>query len=249
MASFATVKSDFVELLGKNADEKSSDIFATWYDVRGKQIKSYTYKQMWNEAGLIAYHLRHEWGIANGENGRQPRGTGARHKPHETMMGLIGGLTISAGLVEEETIRDDENDIGSVSVLDALSSVVPLVPQTTTPSNEQVFHTRRLYKNGEIYKGPFVDGMRHGEGAVCTREEGTKFCERYVSWHPCFVVLGFLRDVQYLHFSYFPRYPFFRFRSYLHNEQVINMVKMASNLEWSFAILLVYISLYHSLRA
>lgn len=115
------------------------------------------------------------------------------------MMGLIGGLALSAGLIEEESILDDENDIGSVSVLDTISSAVPTVSSfpmlyllydhnddeatdigiSACDSAHNDWHIKRYYENGEIYEGPFLNGMRHGDGAVSTRDDRSKFCGSY----------------------------------------------------------------------
>lgn len=41
-------------------------VYATWYDVHGKATDQYTYQKLWQDAGTIAHHLQHTWGVPKG---------------------------------------------------------------------------------------------------------------------------------------------------------------------------------------
>ena len=57
----------FIGQLRQTVDQKNDETFASWYDNQGRETNSYTYNQLWAEAGLIAYFLREEWGVEKGE--------------------------------------------------------------------------------------------------------------------------------------------------------------------------------------
>ena len=49
-------------------DKKGNEVFASWYGGRnGKCTSSATFKGLWEEAGVIAYHLRHVWKLQKGD--------------------------------------------------------------------------------------------------------------------------------------------------------------------------------------
>ena len=48
---------------------------------------------------------------------------------------------------------------------------------------------RKEYLNGEVYEGPVVHGLRHGEGAITIFKDGSKFSGRYVHFVKCFLIL------------------------------------------------------------
>jgi len=118
-------------------------------------------------------------------------------------MGLIGGLAKKAGFLHDE--NDDEHDIASISVLNSL----PSIPQVTFPTKARMLKISKLvsssreintetemeiekgvrvvlkkYRNGDIYDGPMLDGMRHGDDAFSIRADGSKFCGSYQSDEP-----------------------------------------------------------------
>lgn len=102
------------------------------------------------------------------------------------MLGLLGGFAKTAGLIEYD--NEDENDLTSPSMLSSLSYLedsIPSISQQVTESKsiseaetETDFVTKK-YKNGETYEGPMVDDMRHGDGAVSFRSDGSKFVGSY----------------------------------------------------------------------
>lgn len=110
------------------------------------------------------------------------------------MMGLIGGFAKAAGYLQDYS--DDENDLASISVLSSLSSImpdtphihvaVPSIPKSIDPETEVIITTKK-YANGELYEGPMMDGMRHGDGAVSIRADGSKFSGRLVSHRGIFL--------------------------------------------------------------
>ena len=48
---------------------------------------------------------------------------------------------------------------------------------------------RKEYLNGEVYEGPVLNGLRHGEGAITIYKDGSKFCGRYVHFVGSFISL------------------------------------------------------------
>lgn len=65
MASTAVVP--FLDLIRKTVNEKRDDVFATWYGSNGEPTNEYTFGKLWEEAGVIAHHLRNEWGLEKGD--------------------------------------------------------------------------------------------------------------------------------------------------------------------------------------
>ena len=49
--------------------ERHDQVFATWYDQDGKASDQYTFGEIWEEGGLIAYHLRsnQKWNLQKGD--------------------------------------------------------------------------------------------------------------------------------------------------------------------------------------
>lgn len=65
--AMTTNPSNFLERLQKVVDTNSDRTFAFWYDEKGKLTDQRTFQQAWDEAGLVAYHLRHTWKLQNGD--------------------------------------------------------------------------------------------------------------------------------------------------------------------------------------
>jgi len=113
------------------------------------------------------------------------------------MMSLIGGFAQTAGLIETDGNNSEsgsENDIANISVLSSISAVVPEVQKglsslsilsgTEEPAAPQNGLGSKIYPNGEKYEGPFMEGLRHGDGAFSVRRDGRKFSGRYESDEP-----------------------------------------------------------------
>ena len=47
--------------------DTAGKVFGTWYDNKGKVSKEYTFDALWQEAGVVAYHLRNKWGVKKGD--------------------------------------------------------------------------------------------------------------------------------------------------------------------------------------
>ncbi|CAB9525145.1 deoxyerythronolide-B synthase EryA1, modules 1 and 2 [Seminavis robusta] len=56
----------FLDLVRQVVQEQDTEAFATWYDGRGKQTDEYSFVRMWEEAGVIANHLR-KWNVEKGD--------------------------------------------------------------------------------------------------------------------------------------------------------------------------------------
>ena len=61
------VSMSFLEILNSVVANKKDKCFATWYDKKGSPTESYTFEQIWKEAGFIARNLRIERGLAKGD--------------------------------------------------------------------------------------------------------------------------------------------------------------------------------------
>ncbi|CAB9523597.1 Putative fatty-acid--CoA ligase FadD21 [Seminavis robusta] len=57
----------FLEKAKAVVEQKHNKIYATWYDIHGKPTDEKTFGQLWEEAGLIAHHLRNVWKIERGQ--------------------------------------------------------------------------------------------------------------------------------------------------------------------------------------
>lgn len=57
----------FLVLLRNTIAQNAGQIYATWYDSSGKAVNQYTFQEIWDEAGVIASYLQHEWGVRRGE--------------------------------------------------------------------------------------------------------------------------------------------------------------------------------------
>jgi acyl-CoA synthetase (AMP-forming)/AMP-acid ligase II/acyl carrier protein len=60
-------KSTFLQLLSKSVRNNEHKTFATWYDDHGKATNEYTFAELWEEAGTVAYTLRTEWELNKGD--------------------------------------------------------------------------------------------------------------------------------------------------------------------------------------
>lgn len=115
------------------------------------------------------------------------------------MMSLLGGFAQTAGLLEtDDNVSDagSESDIATISILSSISAVVPDVQkgfsslsilsgrenQTETQNGDG--SVTKIYADGEIYEGPLVKGLRHGDGAFSIRKDGSKFSGSYDSDRP-----------------------------------------------------------------
>ncbi|CAB9524879.1 Putative fatty-acid--CoA ligase FadD21 [Seminavis robusta] len=57
----------FFQQLRRTVEAKGDQVFATWYDKHGKVSEEWTFAQIWEDAGTIAYYLREEWGCQKGD--------------------------------------------------------------------------------------------------------------------------------------------------------------------------------------
>ena len=57
----------FPEILKEAVEKNGKKVFASWFDANGNTTNSYTFEQMWNEAGYIAYDLRINNGLLKGD--------------------------------------------------------------------------------------------------------------------------------------------------------------------------------------
>jgi acyl-CoA synthetase (AMP-forming)/AMP-acid ligase II len=58
----------FLSVIEENLRTTDKDtIYASWYDEKGRQSKSYTYHEIWEESGKVACYLSNVWGILKGE--------------------------------------------------------------------------------------------------------------------------------------------------------------------------------------
>ena len=48
----------FLGLICETVNKKQHNVFATWYNEKGKATEKYTFQDLWDEAGGIAYYLR-----------------------------------------------------------------------------------------------------------------------------------------------------------------------------------------------
>ena len=106
-------------------------------------------------------------------------------------MELMEGLVQT--IVQDEDASDDDDYLTENDMMDSMESIVPdsLPLQTSMPeieaSDDESEGTTgksnvitKKYANGEIYEGPMMNGMRHGENAVSIRADGSKYSGRYV---------------------------------------------------------------------
>ncbi|CAB9527913.1 Putative fatty-acid--CoA ligase FadD21 [Seminavis robusta] len=56
----------FLEMARDVVEAKREELFATWYDQKGKATNDHTFGSLWDEAGLIAYYLRNHWDVRKG---------------------------------------------------------------------------------------------------------------------------------------------------------------------------------------
>ncbi len=59
--------STFLEFLGRTIKRKENAVFATWYNGKGKATDSYTFREIWDGAGLFAHELRFTHELAKGD--------------------------------------------------------------------------------------------------------------------------------------------------------------------------------------
>ena len=59
--------SAFVELVQRTVDQNANRTFATWYNDQGKAIDDYSFADLWEEAGIVAHHLRVKWNLSKGD--------------------------------------------------------------------------------------------------------------------------------------------------------------------------------------
>ncbi|CAB9512743.1 Putative fatty-acid--CoA ligase FadD21 [Seminavis robusta] len=57
----------FLQELEDVLDRHDEETFATVYEADGKPTKSLTYYKIWDDAGILSYHLRHTWKLKKGE--------------------------------------------------------------------------------------------------------------------------------------------------------------------------------------
>lgn len=109
------------------------------------------------------------------------------------MMELMEGLVHT--IVQDEDDSDDDY-LTEDDLMDSVTSIVPdsLPLQTSMPEIESSDMSEatngrsnimtKKYGNGEIYEGPMMNGMRHGENAVSIRADGSKYSGSYHSDEP-----------------------------------------------------------------
>ena len=59
--------STFIDLVKQTVDKNGSRTFATWYNDQGQAIDDYSFADLWEEAGIVAYHLRVKWNLSKGD--------------------------------------------------------------------------------------------------------------------------------------------------------------------------------------
>ena len=57
----------FTNLLKSTINSNSEKTFATWYNDEGKAVDEYSFSDIWEEAGVIAHHLRIKWKLKRGD--------------------------------------------------------------------------------------------------------------------------------------------------------------------------------------
>lgn len=65
--SHLPISCSFPAFLQAVVSNKGNEVFGTWYDKNGNPSYQYTYKDIWDEAGSIAYILRHKWSLKKGD--------------------------------------------------------------------------------------------------------------------------------------------------------------------------------------
>lgn len=58
---------NFVVIVRETVRENRNKPFSHWYDVDGKLTNSYTFGELWDEAGLIAHYIVNKWGVKKGD--------------------------------------------------------------------------------------------------------------------------------------------------------------------------------------
>lgn len=59
--------SSFTKLIDSTVSSNACKTFATWYNDTGKAVDEYTFSDLWEEAGVIAHHLRIKWKLKKGD--------------------------------------------------------------------------------------------------------------------------------------------------------------------------------------
>jgi acyl-CoA synthetase (AMP-forming)/AMP-acid ligase II len=59
--------SSFLDLAYQSVVKKGSRVFATWYESHGRAKENRTFSELWDEAGVISYYLRHKWKLKKGD--------------------------------------------------------------------------------------------------------------------------------------------------------------------------------------
>lgn len=57
----------FLDILERTVNTKKDEVFATWYNSRAKPTNTYTFNEIWDEAGAFAHYLRIELKLKKGD--------------------------------------------------------------------------------------------------------------------------------------------------------------------------------------
>lgn len=59
-------KDSILSVMYQTVSENGDDTFVTWYDSNGKSSSEYTFRGLWEEAGIIAHYLHNVWHLKKG---------------------------------------------------------------------------------------------------------------------------------------------------------------------------------------